>query len=114
MGSSDRLLGAVLDSLCSLHLRLRSALPSLCDLQETLLSRQIYQTPEMEKLPSLSSPSENGLTSPVLQMDAQEIYPILVEHMVRTYILLPFHSISSSRVMREFDLFTRSHCLLAG
>ena len=81
-GNGDRLLAAVMDSLCSLQLRLRTALPNLCDLQETLYSRNSYQSPDMEKISSISSPSENGSTSPILpQMDSHQ-YPVLVKHMV--------------------------------
>ena len=77
----DRLLAAVLDSLCSLQMRLRSALPNLCDVQETLQSRHSYQSPDMEKPPSMNSPSD-GSNSPLLQQGDLHQYPVLVEHMV--------------------------------
>ncbi|XP_046440285.1 E3 ubiquitin-protein ligase MYCBP2-like isoform X2 [Daphnia pulex] len=81
-GNSDQLLAAVIDSLCSHHIRLRSAVPNLCDLQESLHVRRQFQSPEMEGAPCLSSPSENGSTSPTLpQMDSHQ-FPVLVEHMV--------------------------------
>lgn len=62
-------------------MRLRSALPDLYDLQETAHSRNAYQSPDMEKVPSLNSPSENGSSSPGLQSCVNQ-YPILIEHMV--------------------------------
>lgn len=78
----DRLLAAVLDSLCSLQMRLRVALPNLCDVHETLQQRPTYQSPDMEKPPSLSSPSEIGSASPLLHQGDLHQYPLLVEHMV--------------------------------
>lgn len=81
------LLAAVLDSLCLHHVRLRSAVPNLCDLQESLHIRRSYQSPETEGTPSLNSPSENGSTSPTLpQMDSHQ-FPLLVEHMVNLFHL---------------------------
>ncbi|KAK4016037.1 hypothetical protein OUZ56_031000 [Daphnia magna] len=79
---SDRLLAAVVDSLCSHNIQLKSALPNLCDLQESLHVRRAYQSPEMEGAPCLSSPSENGSTSTTQLPVNSNQFPVLVEHMV--------------------------------
>ena len=74
-----------MDSLCNLRARLRLALPNLYDLQETLLSRHAYPSPDMEKIPILASPSEHD--SPILtQLESHQPYPTLVEHMVTIYV----------------------------
>jgi len=75
-----------MDSLCNLRARLRLALPNLYDLQETLQSRQTYPSPDMEKLPIITSPSEHD-SSILTQMDSRQSYPVLVEHMVTKLIV---------------------------
>ena len=76
------MLAAVIYSLCSHHIRLRSALPNLCDLQESLHVRRSYRSLEIEGTSSLNSPSENGSSSPTFpQIDVYQ-YPILVKLMV--------------------------------
>ena len=76
---SERLLTAVLDSLCNLAVRLNCALPNLCDMQDAT-SRRSYHSPESEKQLNSTSPSDNGSASP--QHGQLDQYPVLVEHML--------------------------------
>lgn len=81
---NSQLLAAVLDSLCNLQKPLRASVPYLSDLPEKLQLHTNHYSPDMERVPSLSSPLEYDNKTP-LSSHSLKHCPVLIQHMVRYY-----------------------------